>query len=124
LVDTLNFQFRYDDNQRHGMIVNVAPRPGEQPVYIYGSARGPSYAVLALVRPAASQNNVLVMYAANMGSTYGALDLVTKEPEMERLYQLLRVRPGDPLPSFEVLLESEPGATGYQIIAYRTHPHS
>ena len=122
LVDTLNFQFRYDDKQRHGMIVNVAPQPGEQPAYIYGSARGPSYAVLAFVRSANSRNNVLVMYAANMSSTWGVLDLVIKEPEMERLYQLLHVRPGDSLPSFEVLLESEPGATGYQIIAYRTHP--
>jgi len=122
LVDTLNFQFRYDDKQRHGMIVNVAPQPGEQPVYVYGSSRGPSYAVLAFVRSATSQNNVLVMYAANMGSTSGALDLVTKETEMERLYQLLHVRPGDPLPSFEVLLESEPGTTGYQIIATRIHP--
>jgi hypothetical protein len=124
LTDTLNFQFRYDDKQRHGMIVNVVPRPGEQPLYVYGSARGPSYAVLAFARSTTSQNNVLVLYGANMGSTSGALDFVTKEPELERLYQLLHVRPGDSLPSFEVLLESEPGATGYQIIASRTHPHS
>lgn len=121
LADTLNFQFRYDDKQRHGMIVNVAPQPGEQPVYIYGSTRGPSYAVLTFVRSPSNQGNVLLMYGANMSSASGAVDLITNEPELERLYQLLHLHPSDPLPSFQLLLECEPGAPKYQIIAYRTH---
>ena len=56
-----------------------------------------------------------------MSSASGAVDLITNEEDMERLYQLLHSRPGDQLRSFEVLLESEPGAAKYQVIAYRTH---
>ncbi len=90
-------------------IVNLHPRPGEQPMY-FGPATRPfqyDYAVIAL-KPVFNRNRrTLILAGITEYGTQGAAEFVTREERVSELFSALHVRPGDPVPPFEALLRAK-----------------
>jgi len=119
LTAMFNFQYRWDEAKRAGLIVNTTPHPGEESVYVQ-TYRGLRYSVVDFLPRSGAQGNVVILFGSNVDATDAAAEFVTSETQMAHLYQLLRLRQGAPIPSFELLLarpgHSEQLAT---IVAYR-----
>jgi hypothetical protein len=106
--DNLNFRFDHDEASGYAVIVNKHPRPGEQERYVT-SVSAPtleSYGVVAFVPNLGDTGNVLIIAGGGMNATEAAGDFVTHNELFDPFLRRAGWKPGQPLPYFEVLLET------------------
>jgi len=89
-----------------GAIINLHPRPGEQPIY-YGPGRPfpYDYAVIAMLPNLHPERKVLILAGTNTYGCQAATELVTRNDLLTDLYTRLGVPKGGRLPDFEALLK-------------------
>ena len=104
----LNFHFEYDERARTAFIRNVAPRAGEQPVYLAAPAgeSGDSYSVVALVPNLRHTGNILIIAGTTAESTEAAGEFIMNQATSSALLSKLTKQNKDRMPYFEVLLKS------------------
>ena len=91
-----------------GAIVNLYPRPGEEPIYFGPKARPFQfdYAVVALRPSINPQRRTLALAGITEFGTQAAAEFVTREQYLGALLARLRVQPGGSVPLFEALLRT------------------
>jgi hypothetical protein len=96
--------------RKSGAILNLHPRPGEDPVY-YGWESSPGnthpsfdYAVIALEPALSPGHHILVLAGITEFGTEGAAEFVTREDKITELLSKLNRKAGDPVVPFEALL--------------------
>jgi hypothetical protein len=119
--ERMNFRYEFDWSTRIGKIINTAPRKGERASYSaeYGQQ---GYCVVACLPKPMDEGVALLVFGSDMSSLGAGGRFVADEKSVGELYARLRVRPTDPPPYFEVLLQTKllmNLAPGYEIIAHR-----
>jgi hypothetical protein len=104
----LNFHFDYDERAKTAFIRNVAPRAGEQPVYMAAAPgeSGDSYSIVALVPNLRHTGNILIIAGTTAESTEAAGEFIMNQATSSALLSKLTKQNKDKVPYFEVLLKS------------------
>lgn len=105
--DQLDFRFVFDKQVKSEYILNVHPRPGEQPSYVpttVGWATGQSYAIIALVRNPDQEGQILLLAGATAEGTAAAGKVATDPSQLLPMLRRCGVNPSGPLRHFEILL--------------------
>lgn len=105
----LNFQFEYDEASGRTLVRNRAPKAGEQATYAASIASDEikqGYALIAYLPNLRRTGSVLLLSGTSTAETDVAGYYLTSEEPFARLLEQLGVRPGEPLPYFEVLLKT------------------
>ena len=89
-----------------GGIINVHPRPGEEPIY-FGPDKALSfdYAVIAMLPNVDPERKVMILAGTNTYGCQGAAEFVTDANRIRDLYSKLGVANGKRPPDFEALLK-------------------
>ncbi len=104
-----DFEFRSPgEHGPAGVIANLRPKPGEQPLY-----RGPEvrpyrfdYALIALGPSANRSRQALVLAGITEYGTQAAAEFVTREQTVRELLKRLKVSHKQPVPSFEAVIRT------------------
>lgn len=121
--ENLNFQYRWQNDQRAASMVNRSPKPGELSEYPVKFSIE-SYGLLALLPKPGGEGSVLLLEGGDMGSTLAAAALVGNDDQLGHLYQRLGIKSGGHVPPFEVLMRTRlTGNVVHQaeIVAIRIH---
>jgi hypothetical protein len=106
----LNFRFGYDydPGKHYAYIRNVAPQPGEEPVYraVAGTQSGWVYSTVSLVPDLRHKGNVLIIAGTTAESTETAGEFIVNPEATADLMRSLMSRNHGKVPYFEVLLKS------------------
>ena len=105
----LNFRFTYDEQAREATIVNTSPAPGEPATYRVRGDRKElqeGYCRIAFLGNTARTGSVLLIAGTEMEGTEAGGEFLTSAPAMRQLRELLRLKPYEPFPWFEVLLRT------------------
>lgn len=87
-------------------IVNAHPRPGEPAKFsVGGRPYQHDYAVIARVPGAQQGRHSLILAGTVTYGTQAAAMFITHEPDVRSLLDRLEVKPGEPMPDFEALIE-------------------
>lgn len=108
----LNFRLQYDVVQHRPYVENVAPKPGEKPVYDGTSdlQRNEGYSVVALLPNLGRSGYVLILEGTDSQATRSAGEFATSESALGDFFRQNHVSLKGSPPGFEVLLHN------YQII--------
>ena len=112
--------FRFERQGAHLRVINLAPRPGEQPFYDRPDA-GHGHALIAFLPNLDRTGNVLLLQGDDQISTEAAGELVTSEESFAAVRQRLGQTAGR-LPWFEILLRTRKignASSAFEIIALR-----
>lgn len=126
----LNFRFTYDEALREATIVNTSPAPGEALSYRVRGARKElqeGYCRIAFLGNTGRTGSVLLIAGTEMEGTEAGGEFLTSEPAMRQLRGLLRLKPYEPFPWFEVLLRTTRiggAAPRFEIVTVRRPPGS
>lgn len=105
--DQLNFNIVPDQKTKVFTVVNLSPRPGEQPRYVSdpGSPGHLAYALVACVPNLSGKGYVLIVQGSAMAGTEAAADFALTNPELSELLHL-RTTQTSAIPRFEILLQT------------------
>ncbi|HOL69813.1 MAG TPA: hypothetical protein PLA43_04835 [Bryobacteraceae bacterium] len=129
LGKSLSFQFGIDGQWR-GMIRNLKPRAGEQPLYAMTTRSGESgeaYAVVALIPNVTGQGSVLLVAGTTGEGTQAAGEFICDEALASKALREIGIDPEGPLRYFEILLKVQTVAgspSQSAVLAARTIPES
>ncbi len=104
--ERLNFQTIFSEAPRTASFVNRKPQPGELPEY-RGRWTIRGYCRVAFLPSAKEGGNVLLISGTDVASTEAGGEFITTEDSVRHLRESLHLQPADPLPHFEVLLETD-----------------
>ena len=116
---TMNFPFDYAVGIR-----NLAPRQGEPAVFEAKRAAHLNFGRIALLKNLSGNGFVLLIAGIDMEATEGAGEFLLKPEASSLIRKALGLRPGEPYPSFEMVLEIstlEGTARSARIVACRRH---
>ncbi|MBI4893767.1 MAG: hypothetical protein HY821_24325 [Acidobacteria bacterium] len=104
--DKLNFQTVFNETPRTASFSNRKPLPGERPEYrCVWSQRG--YCRVAYLPSTKEGGNVLLISGTDVTSTDAGGEFITSEYSVRKLRESLHLQDQDPIPYFELLLETE-----------------
>lgn len=105
--ESLNFRFDYDHGTGLPLVRNRSPRPGEAPVYqaADGAVRD-AYAVVSLVDNLSKKGKVLMIAGTGLEATEAAGEFILDTTTAAALVDELKLRNGQSLRNFEVLLRT------------------
>ncbi len=123
--DQLNFQTDYYQESPPAMrFVNRSPLPGEQASYP-AEWRHTGYCRVASLPNPRHTGNVLLISGSDVISTEAGGRFVASEDSMRQLRQKLGVKPGRPMPPFEVLLRTRivnSTVPSFEMVSARARP--
>ena len=102
----MSFQTDYQETPPSVRFVNRSPLVGEQPAY-EAEWRRYGYCRVAYLPNPRHTGNVLLITGTDVISTEAGASFVTTEDSIRQLRQKLGLRPGAPVPHFEVLLKTQ-----------------
>lgn len=102
------FGFNYDPADRYAYVQNMAPQPGEQPIYRGAGPGQPGYvfATITLVPDLRHYGKVLIIAGTTAEGTETAGEFITDREASAGLIRTLLERNKGKIPYFEVLLRS------------------
>lgn len=104
--DQFNFRTEYQETPAAMRFVNRSPRPGEQAAYP-AVWRRTGYCRITFMPNPRHTGNVLIISGSDVISTEAGGRFLASEESMRQLRQNLGVKPGRPIPRFELLLRTE-----------------
>jgi hypothetical protein len=129
-----DFVFRWvkdKDDQYVNAIVNTAPQPGEEEMYLakhYGNSPSQifeDYAVVSLLQGLSEKNRIMILAGINTFGTQAAAEYVTQPESIKDLIAHLNVAPAGESPSlpmhFQILLKVKVNGGVPIHISYVTH---
>jgi hypothetical protein len=124
----VNFDVNYDWKKAEGYVINKKPQPGEQSIYREnrGENSPTSYGVLAYLPGISGEGTTLLFDGSGMAGTEAAADFPFSRSRFTSFLQQLGRGPGDSIPFFEVLLETDSqggNAPQARIIGWRRLQH-
>lgn len=122
-TDEMNFLVKYDASLDQSFVVDLHPRPGEQPLYAQPADPYASlgYSVIAYLPNPSRTGSALIIEGTNAEATNAAGEFVTSEETMSNFLSKL---PGKRIPYFEILLKTaRMSGTPFhaEVVAYRTY---
>ncbi|MDR3738554.1 MAG: hypothetical protein P4L40_05995 [Terracidiphilus sp.] len=104
----LNFDVNCDWKLSQGYVINKNPQPGELATYFddHHNGASSSYGVLAYVPGLTGEGRALLFEGSGMAGTEAAADFPFSEENFNGFLKKIGVTPQEPIPYFEVLLET------------------
>jgi hypothetical protein len=122
--DRLNFQTVFDEGPPpRAWFVNRQPQAGEQPEYRVDWVQRGYCRVAYLPNPKGS-GSTLLLSGTDLYSSEGGADFITREERIRELRTRFGLKPGETMPSFEVLLKTRlvaSAAPEFDVVALRRY---
>ncbi len=103
--DKLNFRTVFEESPKVAYFVNQSPQPGEQPEY-RGVWAQRGFCRVAYLPGAKGNGLVLLISGTDIQSTEAGGEFLTSENSIRRLRESFGLRGNEPMPHFEVLLQT------------------
>lgn len=119
--ERMNFRYAWDFEKSQASIVNLAPKPGEEPKYSVDWGVQ-TYAVIAHLRKPVGEGTILLLEGADTGAVEAGCNLLTDETRIKSLYDRLGISRTAPIPDFEILLRAKllrSFVRDYEMVAHR-----
>ncbi len=119
--DRLNFQTVFEESPKVAYFVNRAPQPGEQAEYRGLWAKG-GFCRVAFLPSAKGSGRVLLISGTDIQSTEAGGEFLTNEDSIRQLQESFGLAGSQPMPYFEVLLQTQllnTTVTKFHIVAKR-----